>query len=242
MTFHLSNETPFAAGGNRVCYVHPDDPALCIKVRRPDFSLADKRNRASFPKRLLPLSSFDDNAEEFRVMQQLDENFGESLYAHVSRCHGFVDTDLGAGLVSELVRDENDEVSETLKKYLWDYGFTEDCQKKLTEFAEHWQKTLIPSRALLLHNIVVQRDNSGCIQRLVVIDGLGSPNLIPFWLYPLPARQNKIKRRIDDLYARIEHFKRHKKEDGFPGYHGLLLKDKHTEKRAIPDQTSKDPS
>lgn len=242
MTLQLTRETPFAEGGNRVCYVHPDDQGLCIKVRRPDFSLADKRKKAGFPKTLLPLSRFDDNAEEFDVMQQLDNRFGETLYRHVSRCHGFVDTDLGAGLVSELVRDESSEISETLKKYLWDHGFTEDCQLKVAEFAEEWQRTLIPSRALLLHNLVVQRDNSGKIQRLVLIDGLGSPNLIPFWLYPLSARQSKIQRRIADLYSRIEHFQRHKKEDGFPGYHGLLLKDKHTEKRALSEQTPKDPS
>ncbi|MEE4252626.1 MAG: hypothetical protein V2I50_01140, partial [Desulfuromusa sp.] len=57
----LQTIEPFARGGNRLCFVHPEDSRLCIKVRRPDFTLEDRRRKKGFPKNLRPLSSFDDN-------------------------------------------------------------------------------------------------------------------------------------------------------------------------------------
>ncbi len=111
----LKDLKPFAQGGNRLCFVHPENPELCIKVRRPDFTLADRRRKKGFPKNLRPLKSFDDNREEFLVMNKLERFSGLEVFDHISRCFGFVDTDMGKGLVSELIRDENRSISETLK-------------------------------------------------------------------------------------------------------------------------------
>ncbi len=46
----LKTEEAFAKGGNRLCFVHPQDPSLCVKVRRPDFTLADLRKKRAFLK------------------------------------------------------------------------------------------------------------------------------------------------------------------------------------------------
>ena len=50
-----------------------------------------------FPKNLRPLSSFDDNREECRVVTQLQRQLGEIVFEHVYRCYGFIQTDLGVG-------------------------------------------------------------------------------------------------------------------------------------------------
>lgn len=218
----LQSRQPFARGGNRLCYVHPDDPNLCVKVRRPDFTLEQRRAKKGFPKTLLPLSHFDDNAEEFRVMESLDRVFGEPLYKHVSRCRGFVDTDMGAGLVSELIRGSDGAIAETLKKTIWDRGFTDVCQRAVAEFCTHWRALAIPSRDLLLHNIVVQRDGE-TIERLVVIDGLGSAGIFPFQWLPAALRRKKAERKIDNLYQRIDKLLGQRGQEKFPGYHGELL-------------------
>ena len=222
MTLQLKPLQPFARGGNRLCYVHPDDPALCVKVRRPDFSLAQRRRKKGFPKRLLPLSHFDDNREEFAVMRALDRSCGEPLYRHVSRCHGFVDTDMGAGLVSELIRNDDGAIAETLKKYLWDHGFDSACNAAVAQLCERWLALAVPSRDLLLHNIVVQR-RGDTIERLVVIDGLGSAGLIPFHWLPRALRRNKAQRKVANLYQRIDTLLGQRGQEKFPGYHGLLL-------------------
>ena len=38
----LAHLRPFAVGGTRRCYVHPEDAALCVKVLRPDRTAATR--------------------------------------------------------------------------------------------------------------------------------------------------------------------------------------------------------
>ncbi|MFE8072888.1 YrbL family protein [Marinobacteraceae bacterium S3BR75-40.1] len=227
MTLQLAQLEPFARGGNRLCFVHPDDAGRCVKVRRPDFTLEDRRRKKGFPKNLKPLSSFDDNLEESRVMTGLEKRYGERIFRHVSRCYGFVDTDFGKGLVSELIRDGNGAISQTLKKYLWDHGLTEECQAAVQALGDFWQSQAVPSRDLLLHNIVVQRNNDGTIERLVVIDGLGSSGLIPAGWLPHSLQQRKSARKVANLHERIDILLGQRGQDTFPGFHGLLLHDDH---------------
>ncbi|WP_237057000.1 YrbL family protein [Microbulbifer sediminum] len=225
MSILLTPEKPFAQGGNRLCFIHPGDASRCIKVRRPDFTLADRRRKKGFPKNLKPLSSFDDNLEEMRVMTALRKQYGELVFRHVSRCFGFVETDMGPGLVSELIRDANGAISQTLKKVIWDEGLTEECRGAVEALAVFWEKNLVPSRHLLLHNIVVQRDDQGRIRRLVVIDGLGSAGLVPMRLLPTVFQRKKIQKKVAVMHGRIETLLGQRHQDRFPGYHGLLMHD-----------------
>ncbi|AFT71922.1 hypothetical protein B5T_03658 [Alloalcanivorax dieselolei B5] len=229
MAVTLSSQAPFARGGNRLCFVDPTDSGRCIKVRRPDFTVADRRRKKGFPKTLLPLSRFDDNREERQVMVALQRRYGEPLYRHVSRCFGFVRTDMGPGLVSELIRDDDGGVAQTLKKTLWDEGMTEACRQAVEALAGFWLAMRMPSRDLLLHNIVVQRAGDGGIRRLVVIDGLGSTGLIPMLLLPVALQRGKTQRKVANLHQRIQALLAQRGQPDFPGYHGLLLHDGRAE-------------
>lgn len=206
MTLQLKNIKPFAQGGNRLCFVHPDDPDRCIKVRRPDFTLADCRRKKGFPKNLRPLSFFDDNREEYRIIKQLQQLIGESVFDHIYRCFGFVDTDLGSGLNTELIRDADGLISLSLKQFLWEVGYTEQCRQAIEELTTFWQAQKVPSRDLLTHNIVVQRDTYGAISRLVVIDGLGDPTLIPFRWLPERYQTRRIDTRLRRFESRLAEF------------------------------------
>lgn len=115
----LSSEQPFARGGNRLCYKNPVNPDRCIKVRRPDFNLKDLRRKKGFPKTLLPLNFFDDNEEEFKVINKLHKQHGKAVFQLISRCYGFTETDLGQGLELELIRDDSGQISQTLKAQIW---------------------------------------------------------------------------------------------------------------------------
>lgn len=218
MTLQLSERPPFARGGNRLCFVAPGDRGRCIKVRRPDFTLADRRRKKGFPGNLRPLSWFDDNREEYRVMTALWRRHPAVLGAHLPRCFGFVDTDLGPGLITELIRDGDGAISQTLKKILWDEGLTPPCRRAVAALGRFWIEHGIPSRDLLLHNIVAQRGEDGVVRRLVVIDGLGRAGLRGTRRSPAAARRkvSNLQRRIEDLLAL-------RGGGAFPGYHGLLF-------------------
>ena len=229
----LKTLTPFAQGGNRQCFVDPRDPARCITVRRPDFTLEDLRRKKGFPKSLLPLSHFDDNREEFEVMTALEQRIGAPAFEVVGRCYGYVDTDLGAGLSLELVRDYDGVISQTLKAYIWQNGLTDTCKQALAQFIKSWGELGIPSRDLLLHNILVQQDTPEHIQRLVVIDGLGSPNILPFWWLPKRVRHDKVQRKLVNLEQRVQTLLDKKSNGGSPGYHGMTTARTHTESSGI---------
>lgn len=224
----LANSAPFARGGNRLCYVHPDNPERVVKVRRPDFTLEDRRRKKGFPKNLKPLSSFDDNLEEFRVMADFARRFDEGLFAHISRCYGFEASDMGDGLTSELIRDGDGRVSITLKQYLWEHGYPAALQAAVEQLCQHWLHYRVPSRDLLVHNVVVQRswiNGEEVIQRLVVIDGLGSADILPLCCQPDWLRLRKTRRKITNFHQRIQDMLGTRGGDTFPGYHGLLFHD-----------------
>ncbi|MYE13423.1 MAG: hypothetical protein F4X99_17575, partial [Gammaproteobacteria bacterium] len=101
----LSTATPFARGGNRLVYVHPDRPEVCIKLPRADVNLAVKRRRKGLKGRLKPAATFDENRAEARTLTELHGRIGDSLAAFVPRFLGWVAPDLGRGVVVGLLRD-----------------------------------------------------------------------------------------------------------------------------------------
>ncbi len=218
----LSNAQPFARGGNRLCFVHPESPGVCIKVRRPDFTLEDCRRKKGFPRNLRPLSSFDDNREEFQVINHLVADRGQIVLRHIYRCDGFIDTDLGKGLATELVRDEDGRISMSLKQYIYEYGYNSACQEAVDELLSFWREHLIPSRDLLTHNVLVHQANDGRIIRLVVIDGLGSPHFIPFDLLPKFFRHRYVERKIERFLGRIAEFVENCRQGRQPSELGIL--------------------
>lgn len=223
MSLVLTNEQPFARGGNRLCFIHPSDPSRCIKVRRPDFSLEDLRRSKRFPKNLRPLASFDDNLEEYQVVKSLAEVKGDGVFAHIYRCYGFIDTDLGPGLVTELIRDADGLISISLKQYLWLEGLNKECRAALQTLTQFWLEHLIPSRDLLTHNVVVQLDNRRNIQRLVVIDGLGSSLFIPNSWLPEYVQRKRLLRRIDRFEERIASYVKRCQQGIEPSRVGMLM-------------------
>ncbi|RNL59912.1 YrbL family protein [Zhongshania marina] len=228
MSLALSAERPFSRGGNRLCFVHPEHPNRCIKVRRPEFTLEDYRRKKGFPKSLLPLSVFDDNAEEFRVLRDFQQNYSDSIFDHISRGYGMIETDLGLGICSELILDHSGEISMSLMLYLWNFGYTDECKRAVEVLKKHWMDHLVPSRSILLHNIVVEKRLEGgaeSINRLVVIDGLGATGIAALPFLPRRARRYLVGRKVKNLDERIDEFFESIKSGKYPGPNGLPMKD-----------------
>lgn len=215
----LSAVKPLAEGGNRLVFVHPQRSDRCIKVAHPNVSLADKRARKGLKGRLKPARRFDDNAEEWRVMQGLQARIA-NLGEHVPRCHGFEDTDLGPGLVSDLIRSDDDTVALPLKMVLWEAGYEPPLQQAVDTLGRFWINNAVPSRKLILHNVIVQQRNDG--PRLWVIDGIGSADFWPFARWSKQLARAKAARKIDDLRTRIEGLLAIRARGGDPGRHGFM--------------------
>lgn len=217
----LAAGTPFARGGNRLVYVHPERPDVCIKLPRRDVDLAVKRHRKGLKGRLKPAATFDDNRVEARTLTELHGRIGESLAAFVPRFLGWVETDLGRGVAVDLIRDDDGAVATPLKQYVWERGFDEGLEIALREFTDYWVRERVPSRELLLHNVVARRRRDGGV-RLAVIDGLGNADLLPLARWSRVLARRKSARKAARLRARIEDLVRTRAEGGDPGEHGFL--------------------
>ena len=217
----LTAVTPFARGGNRLCFVHPDRPEVCIKVPRSDVDLAVKRRRKGLKGRVKPAGSFDENRAEARTLAELHGRIGRSVAAFVPRFVGWVETDLGPGVAVDLIRDRDGGIATPLKQYVWERGVDDDLEAALEEFAAYWIRERVPSRELLLHNVVARRLGGGAL-RLVVIDGLGNADLLPLSRWSRVLARRKSARKASRLRGRIERLVQTRTDGGDPGEHGFL--------------------
>lgn len=203
-----SMDSAFASGANRMCFVHPLYRDRCIKILRPDMSAEKKRSTKKLYKRFRPTNSFDANAEEYANFKNIDKYYDREAWDYVLRHYGFVKTNHGNGLCVELIRDRDGRISITLKQYIWEFGKTQEVILALAAFERGWQRLGLPSRTLDPLNILVQRQGDQ-IRRLVVVDGLGWPQLVPlgYWFKPIARREaafrlRMLHRAVDNLLAR----------------------------------------
>ncbi|WP_317929970.1 YrbL family protein [Halioxenophilus sp. WMMB6] len=229
-------DNAFTQGGNRLCFSDPRDAGRCIKVLRPDRLPAIKRAKYRFPRNLKPLHYFDDNWQELRIYQQIERLVGEAAFQLIPRCFGMVDTNHGPGLVSEMITDSDGRVSLSLKQCVWQQGREPKLMAAVHAFIKRWGELGMPSRNLLLHNIVVQQQTDDRL-RLVVIDGLGWPDLLPLanWL-PSLARA-KAQRKAERLLAAIDNLINNQKTGKSWGYHGWLEDDQRQLSKASARQS-----
>ena len=198
---NLEGVRPFAEGGNRVCYVHPDNKNLCLKISKPEV-VKKMRTNAPWYKKLRSEKSFDDNFREERAYQQraVKEN-PQKIWRHLARWHEFVETSKGLASCTELITN-NDKVALNLEEYLFSKGRNSEINIALKEFEMFLKETKLLTKNIIPHNLAVKENDSGLT--LKIIDGLGCMSFIPLPEISDAFAKRYIKRRIELMYSRIE--------------------------------------
>ena len=198
---NLEGVRPFAEGGNRVCYIHPDNKNLCLKISKQEV-IKKIRSNAPWYKKLRSEKSFDDNFREERAYQQraVKEN-PQKIWRHLARWHEFVKTSKGLASCTELITN-NDEVALNLEEYLFSKGRTSEINDALKEFETFLKETKLLTKNIIPHNLAVKENDSGLT--LKIIDGLGCMSFIPLPEISDAFAKRYIKRRIELMYSRIE--------------------------------------
>ena len=198
---NLEGVRPFAEGGNRVCYIHPDNKSLCLKISKQQV-VKKMRSDAPWYKKLRSEQSFDDNYREERAYQQraVKEN-PQKIWRHLAKWHEFVKTSKGLASCTELITN-NDKVAINLEEYLFSKGRTSEINKALKEFEMFLKETKLLTKNIIPHNLAVKETDSGLI--LKIIDGLGCMSFIPLPEISNAFAKRYIKRRIELMYSRIE--------------------------------------
>jgi hypothetical protein len=195
----LKDRKPFANGSHRACYRHPDRSDLCVKIMTEHWT--ENKNWVKVPWYLRPFRSkahFHENLNELRFSTKLQKRIGSIGWDYVPQSHGLVETDLGEGLMVDLIRNHDDTIALTLAQYLWRNGRTPQCQKALDEMWEGFQKNHIFSTGRP-DNIAISINADGSCQ-CYAIDNLGLHSLIPF-VMRIPAQA---RRKFKKLRAKQE--------------------------------------
>ena len=196
----LNGVTPFAEGGNRRCFVHPNNPNRCLKVIHPGLLQTIIKNKPWY-KKLRSAESFDDNLRERDAYNQKAlRNDNSETWKHLAKWYGMVETTIGAASETELIKNEN-LVAETLESYLFANGFTDEIKLSIEQFHDWLRKNLILTKNLIPHNLVLKRVNNDII--IKIVDGLGSQAFIPLPDYSNFFAKRYVERRIELMMSRI---------------------------------------
>ncbi len=173
---------PIGQGRERTCYLHPQDPRKIIKVSTG--------------------AETTQSAREVEFFENLQKR-GFSDYTHLPRFYGTVSTNLGPGLVLDLVCDHDGGISRSLEWHIDNGMSIATAERHLEELRSHLHVNLIIfNHDLCCPNILLQR-NADQSSRLVIIDGLGDVVSIP-WLNRFPSHvRAKIDRRWDRFMERF---------------------------------------
>jgi hypothetical protein len=199
----LKGREPFGVGGRRLCFVHPHDPKKCVKVLR-----TDERRTVRHKKTIIPAHwrrEYDNNAHEKRILEDLEKRIGPAMADHLSRSYGMANTDLGPGLMLDLVRDHDGGISRSIRELITTGYDLSRLRPSFEAFGRFLTEHLVLTRSLLDHNLVVEMRADGP-GRIILIDGYGDPAWLPLssW-FPVLGRA-KIARRIEDAWLRFEKF------------------------------------
>lgn len=110
----LSGQKPFAEGKERWCFIHPNAPDLCLKIVKPETT--EKMRRRHIFRLWIPADERDPNMADNKAGKYLQTLNDTHIYNHIPRCHGFVDTDLGAALCMQMIRCADGGIAPLLPK------------------------------------------------------------------------------------------------------------------------------
>jgi hypothetical protein len=197
----LKERTPVAKGGNRLVYEHPLNPALLIKVMRPEVSEGRYGEKASWHRRERRGGEYILFLREIREYVVGCVNSGRSL-PFTQKIIGLVDTDIGMGLVVEAARGADGNLAPTAAKLIATGNYDEKAEQALEEFVAGILESDVILSDLHERNIVYTRSQDGG-GRFVMIDGLGASTFLSFKSWSRAINERSKRKRIERLRKRI---------------------------------------
>ena len=196
----LNHLIPFAKGGNRMCFIHPDNPNRCLKVTHPGI-LTKIRKSKPWYKQLRSIESFDDNLREQNAYNQKAlKSDNPKIWNHLAKWYGMVETSIGIASETELIRN-NEKIAETLEEYLFRNGLTDEIKDAIEEFHQWLRQYLVLTKNLIPHNLVLASQEGRF--KIKIIDGLGSQAFIPLQKFSTFFAKRYVERRIELMWSRI---------------------------------------
>ena len=188
----LQDKHLIAVSGPRACYLHPNDSSKVIKI---------VRGKTLFKRK-------DANWQEWRHYNYLLRRHG--LLDFVNECFGFVQTNLGQGLVWRCVRDVNGVISSTVTRIMNhpDHYDLMAVEKELQRFCRFITEKNIQLFDLNPLNVLIRVRADGAYEAVCAdIKGrYANHELIPISTHIPFFSKRKLKRRCGELLDRYSAF------------------------------------
>lgn len=181
----LDNTLFIGKGGDKFCYMHPENEGLCVKVPRDSHGLTvilkDLKSREKLKKRNADLS-------------------------FAPRYFGAVETSLGLGYVYEMIRDVDGKISRSLSSYMRAENLApadiEGIVQAMGAFKDFMFRNEVVVKDPKSDNFLMQKTRDGYVARYV--DDLGSEVLIPLEYYISYFARLKLTRKWNHLINKTE--------------------------------------
>lgn len=200
----LKDLDPVAAGKQRYVFRHPDYPGLLIKITRASYASSQTGNRGRWYK--LPRRYLHHTVTLRELREQLAVRAAApELSRHIQEIVGFVETDLGYGVVSRAVCGRDGNLAPSLRDIVLAGRFTDATRADLEEFYAWMLASPVVLGDVHIGNLVYgyEADRG---DYFAVIDGIGDKNLIPFNSISQRLNRRSKLRRIARINRQIQIF------------------------------------
>jgi hypothetical protein len=216
----LDSKMEIGRGEDRVVYAHPDDSSKCIKMARKsfgkDYVISGLHDRIYYLSRGCDTRYFDYNYIDVLYAEQLKGRGGDELFAHIPRCYGEVETNIGTGVLWQRIQNYDGSDCITLKTLFRSEGMLGENEKEivretLNTFFEWQLNNCIMLREMAYTNTLICEVRPGTY-KLYHIDAIGCVDLVPLaehWRFFCGLRvqskirsfKKRISRRFKDMYG-----------------------------------------
>lgn len=174
--FNLTDELIVGKGRDRICYEHPSNTKLCIKVS----ITTDKQSKRE--------------VSYFNFLKKTNADLSK-----ISIFRGKINTNKGLGYTFDLIRDHDGKVSKTLRQCLEAQEFTTKwVEPHLIDLKKYLIINKICIRDISPSNISCQKKPDGI--SLFIIDGVSNANINPLTI----RLQSLVNASIDKAWKGLE--------------------------------------
>lgn len=194
----LLDATDLIAMGQRsLVYRHPEDENSLIKVVNPKFR-EKKSFKSWFFRKIPPINRYRLSKCCMReLVESVRLRFNDSYkpIPCIQQVNGFVDTNLGLGLIVKAEKGRDGNYAKTLKTIIQMNQFDDVVKEKLEAFYRSLAECDIAISDCVPRNIVYAYDEV-LGEHFVLIDGIGESTLIPILRFSAYLRKKSRLRQI----------------------------------------------
>lgn len=173
---HLNPDNYIGQGLHRKCYIYPNHNNKCIKINYNEGADTETNREIKYYQHLISRNIIWDSLSQY---------------------YGEVKTNLGTGYVYDLIRDDDNQISQSLENYLKNPILTKKQIENLVVALKHLENSLYQNRIITMtiksKNILYQQKLNN--NRLIIIDNIGNSRFIKIDNYCAYFAKKSIKRK-----------------------------------------------